>query len=37
MVHAGLIVFALWPAVHIGLVKTWGVNPWKLAGANPLG
>jgi hypothetical protein len=32
LVHAGLIVFALWPAVHIGLVKTWGVNPWKLAG-----
>jgi len=32
VVHAGLIVFALWPAVHIGLVKTWGVNPWKLAG-----
>jgi hypothetical protein len=32
VVHAGLIVFALWPAAHIGLVKAWGVNPWKLAG-----
>ena len=32
VVHAGLIVFALWPAAHIGLVKTWEVNPWKLAG-----
>ncbi len=30
--HAGLIVFALWPAAHIGLVKLWDVNPWKLAG-----
>ena len=31
-VHAGLIAFALWPAAHIGLVKVWDVNPWKLAG-----
>ena len=31
-VHGALILFALWPAVHIGLVKRWGVNPWKLAG-----
>ena len=31
-VHAGLILFALWPAVHIGLVRVWEVNPWKLAG-----
>ena len=31
-VHGALILFALWPAVHIGLVKAWDVNPWKLAG-----
>jgi hypothetical protein len=31
-VHGALIVFALWPAAHIGLVKAWNVNPWKLAG-----
>ena len=31
-VHGALILFALWPAVHMALVKRWGVNPWKLAG-----
>ncbi len=32
IVHGWLIGFALWPAVHIGLVKRWDVNPWKLMG-----
>lgn len=32
IVHAGLIALTVWPAAHIGLAKTWGVNPWKLAG-----
>jgi nitrate reductase NapE component len=32
IVQAWLIAFAVWPAVHIGLVKAWGVNPWKLMG-----
>ena len=31
-VQALLIAFTLWPLVHIGLVKGWNVNPWKLAG-----
>ena len=31
-VHAVLIAFALWPLAHIGLVKAWDVNPWKLGG-----
>ena len=32
IVHGWLIGFAVWPAVHIGLVKRWDVNPWKLMG-----
>ncbi len=27
-----LVLFALWPAVHHGLVRTRGLNPWKLFG-----
>ena len=32
IVHAWLIAFAVWPAVHLGLVQAWDVNPWKLMG-----
>jgi hypothetical protein len=32
LLHAGLILFALWPLVQIGLVLQFQVNPWKLAG-----
>jgi hypothetical protein len=32
VVYAFLLAFALWPLVHIGLVKRYDVNPWKLAG-----
>ena len=32
LLQAGLVAFALWPAVHIGLVKGYDLNPWKLAG-----
>ena len=32
LVIAFLIGFALWPAVHRGLVAAYDVNPWKLAG-----
>jgi hypothetical protein len=28
----GLMLFALWPLVQIGLVLQFQVNPWKLAG-----
>ena len=31
-VYALLTVFTVWPLVHIGLVKRYDVNPWKLAG-----
>ena len=31
-VYALLVAFTLWPLVHIGLVKRYEVNPWKLAG-----
>ncbi len=32
VVHAALVALTVWPAVHIGLVKAYDVNPWKLAG-----
>ena len=32
LVHVGLVCFTAWPLAHIGLVKGWAVNPWKLAG-----
>ncbi len=32
LVVAGVVLFALWPAVHRGLVAVFDVNPWKLAG-----
>lgn len=28
----GMLAVTLWPAVQIGLVKRYDVNPWKLAG-----
>jgi len=31
-VLALLIAFTLWPAVHLTLVRVYGVNPWKLGG-----
>ena len=31
-VYTFLVAFTLWPLVHIGLVKRYDVNPWKLAG-----
>ena len=32
IVYAGLALFTLWPAVHIGLVERYDSSPWKLAG-----
>ena len=32
LVHAALVVFTAWPAIHLVLVKGYDVNPWKLAG-----
>jgi hypothetical protein len=32
VVAAGVVLFALWPAVHRGLVAVFDANPWKLAG-----
>jgi hypothetical protein len=32
IVYAGLALFTLWPAVHIGLVERYDLSPWKLAG-----
>ena len=32
LVHVALACFTLWPLAHMGLVRGWGVNPWKLAG-----
>ncbi len=32
LVQAALLIFAVWPVVHIGLVKRYDINPWKLAG-----
>jgi len=32
LLQAGLILFALWPLLQIGLVLQFQVNPWKLAG-----
>ena len=31
-IRAALVAFTVWPAVHIGLVKAYGITPWKLAG-----
>ena len=31
-VHLFLVGFTLWPALHIGLVLRYDLNPWKLAG-----
>jgi len=30
--YVGLLVFTIWPAAQIGLVKRYDVNAWKLAG-----
>ena len=32
VVHGALVVFALWPLVHLGLVCRYDVSPWKLGG-----
>jgi hypothetical protein len=32
LVHAALVLLTLWPAVHIWLVKSYGVSAWKLGG-----
>lgn len=32
VVATGVVLFALWPAVHRGLVAAFDANPWKLAG-----
>ncbi len=32
VVVAGVVLFALWPAVHRGLVAAFEMNPWKLGG-----
>ena len=29
---AVLVAFAIWPAIQLGLVAVYDVNPWKLAG-----
>ena len=31
-VVAGVVLFALWPALHRGIVAAYDANPWKLAG-----
>lgn len=32
VVVVGVVLFALWPAVHRGLVYAFDMNPWKLGG-----
>lgn len=32
MLGTALVLLTLWPLVHIGLVKRYGISPWKLAG-----
>jgi hypothetical protein len=32
VVVTGVVLFALWPAVHRGIVAAYDANPWKLAG-----
>ena len=32
IVHAGLVVLALWPIVHLGLAWRYDISPWKMAG-----
>lgn len=32
IVYGGLLLFTLWPLVHIGLVATYDLSPWKLGG-----
>lgn len=32
IVHAALVLLALWPLVHLTLVWRYDVSPWKLAG-----
>ncbi len=32
IVHAALLLLALWPLVHLALVARFDVSPWKLAG-----
>ena len=32
LIHAFLIVFAIWPVVQIALVRIYDANPWKFAG-----
>jgi hypothetical protein len=32
LVGAFLIAFGAWPLVHYGLVRGYGIDPWKLAG-----
>ncbi len=32
VVGTALVLLTLWPLVHIGLVKRYGISPWKLAG-----
>ena len=31
-IHCGLMLLTVWPLVHIALVKSYDVNPWKFAG-----
>jgi len=32
IVHAALVVLALWPLAHLALVARYDLSPWKLAG-----
>jgi hypothetical protein len=32
LVYTTLALLTIWPAVHIGLAKTYGLSSWKLAG-----
>jgi hypothetical protein len=32
VVYSGLVLLTLWPLFHVGLVKRYDVNAWKLAG-----
>jgi len=31
-VRTALIAFAVWPLLHIGLIRAYDLNPWKFAG-----
>ena len=32
LLGAWLVVFAVWPLAHFGLVRAYGINPWRFGG-----